>query len=173
MTATQVVSQTSPIVVMPSNLMGSPALALCPLTAAPQTWESRPVRLEACYELASRLRLRRRYHTAHALLVDVVDRPAPDDLLFTRPWVYRWGLLFEFSITAHWVGDHAAALRACDTLLAMRDLPERIRRQVEINREFSAPHAGSLRDLSSVVRRPKAARAGKSAKSARSSGRKR
>ena len=124
---------------------------------------------------ASRLRVRRRHHTAYALLVDVVDRPAPDDLLFTRPWVYRWGLLFEFSISAHWVGDHAGALRACDRLLAVRDLPERIRRQVEINREFSAPHA-TRPDLSSVVRSPKAARAAKSAKSAKSakaSGRKR
>lgn len=137
-----------------------------------RAWETRPARLEACYELASRLRLRRRHHTAHALLVDVVDRPAPDDLLFTKPWVYRWGLLFEFSIAAHWVGDHDAALRACDRLLAMRDLPERIRRQVEINRKFSAPHA-SAPDLSAVVRRPKASRAGKSAKSARASGRKR
>lgn len=137
-----------------------------------RAWEARPTRLEACYELASRLRLRRRHHTAHALLVDVLDRPAPDDLLFTKPWVYRWGLLFEFSITAHWVGDHAAALRACDRLLAMRDLPERIRRQVEINREFSAPHADRT-DLSAVVRRPKAARAGKAARSTRSSGRKR
>lgn len=143
-----------------------------------RAWESRPTRLEACYELASRLRLRRRHHTAHALLVDVVDRPAPDDLLFTKPWVYRWGLLFEFSITAHWVGEHAAALRACDRLLAMRDLPERVRRQVEINREFSAPHA-ERPDLSAVVRRPKAARTGgsaasaRSARSAKSSGRKR
>lgn len=132
-----------------------------------RAWESRPSRLEACYELASRLRLRRRHHTAHALLVDVVDRPAPDDLLFTKPWVYRWGLLFELSITAQWVGDHAAALRACDRLLAMCDLPERVRRQVEINREFSASHAGRP-DLSAVVRRPKAARAGKSPRSGRS-----
>ena len=143
-----------------------------------RAWEARPARLEACYELASRLRVLRRHHTAYALLVDVVDRPAPDDLLFTRPWVYRWGLLFEFSISAHRVGDHAGALRACDRLPAVRDLPERIRHQVEINREFSTPHA-TRPDLSSVVRSPKAARTAragrsvKSAKSAKASGRKR
>ncbi|WP_329217332.1 glycosyltransferase [Streptomyces sp. NBC_01485] len=111
------------------------------LDAFSRAWESRPARLEAVYELASRLRLRSRYHTAYALLGGVVGAPEPDDLLFTRSWVYQWGLLFEFSICAYWVGDHTAAVRACDALLAMPDLPEPIRRQTETNREFSAPHA--------------------------------
>lgn len=139
------------------------------MDAFSRAWEARPERLEACYELASRLRARGRHHTAHALLADVVGRPAPDDLLFTRPWVYRWGLLFEFSITAHWVGEYAAALRACDRLLAMRDLPELIRHQVEFNRQFSAEHAVALPRSATATRRPKS----KAGKAARSSGRKR
>lgn len=113
------------------------------MDAFSRAWEARPQRLEACYELASRLRARGRYRTAHALLSQVIGSPEPDDVLFTRPWVYRWGLLFEFSLTAHWVGDHAAAVRACDLLLARPDLPEAIRQQVIANRQFSAPHAPS------------------------------
>ncbi|MFZ3471539.1 glycosyltransferase [Streptomyces sp. 4.24] len=107
------------------------------LDALSRAWESRPARLEACYELASRLRLLGRHHTAHAITSAVLDRPMPEDLLFVQPWVYRWGLLFEYSITAYWVGDMAASLRACDRLLAMPDLPESYRRQTEANRDFA------------------------------------
>ncbi|MFJ3586296.1 glycosyltransferase [Streptomyces sp. NPDC090127] len=102
-----------------------------------RAWDARPQRLEACYELASRLRLRGRHHAAHAIVSAVVDREQPDDLLFVQPWVYRWGLLFEYSITAYWVGDHAGSLAACDRLLALPDLPEAYREQTRANREFA------------------------------------
>lgn len=129
-----------------------------------RAWEARPQRLEACYELASRLRIQGRYRTAHALLGEVVGRPEPDDLLFTKSWVYRWGLLFEFSITAYWVGEYAASVQACDRLLAMPDLPDAIRRQTEINRGFSVGRVVAVPAPTAVVRRPKAARAGKAAR---------
>ncbi|MFG2334643.1 glycosyltransferase [Streptomyces sp. NPDC048604] len=102
-----------------------------------RAWEARPQRLEACYELASRLRKMKRHHLAHAIVSAVVDRGRPDDILFVQPWVYRWGLLFEYSITAYWVGDFAASLTACDRLLALPDLPEAYRRQTRTNREFA------------------------------------
>ncbi|WP_327253800.1 glycosyltransferase [Streptomyces sp. NBC_01244] len=110
------------------------------LDALTRAWESRPARLEACYELAARLRLLGRHRTAHAITGAVLDRPVPDDLLFVQPWVYRWGLLFEHSITAYWVGDMNTSLRACDRLLALPDLPESYRRQTEANRGFAASH---------------------------------
>ncbi|WP_364706706.1 hypothetical protein [Streptomyces ossamyceticus] len=56
-----------------------------------------------------------------------------------------------------------------DRLLAMRDLPELIRHQVEFNRQFSAQHAVALPRLATATRRPKS----KAGKAARSSGRKR
>ncbi|MEU4270999.1 glycosyltransferase [Streptomyces sp. NPDC026092] len=107
-----------------------------------RAWDARPERLEACYELASRLRLRGRNHSAHAVVSAVVGRKQPDDLLFMQPWVYRWGLLFEYSITAYWVGDHAASLAACDRLLALPDLPETYREQTRTNREFAVRGLG-------------------------------
>ncbi|GAA0356594.1 glycosyltransferase family 2 protein [Streptomyces turgidiscabies] len=111
------------------------------MDAFSRAWDARPGRLEACYELASRLRLKGRYRTAHALLGGAVGLPEPDDLLFTKSWVYRWGLLFEYSITAYWVGDYAASIEACDTLLGLPDLPEPIRRQTVLNREFAVGQA--------------------------------
>ncbi|GGX77612.1 glycosyltransferase [Streptomyces fructofermentans] len=107
------------------------------LDALTRAWEARPARLEACYELASRLRRDRRHHAAHAVVRAGLDQEPPDDLLFVQPWVYRWGLLFEFSITSYWTGDPEASLRACDRLLSMPDLPEAHRRQTVTNREFA------------------------------------
>ncbi|WMX46572.1 glycosyltransferase [Streptomyces roseicoloratus] len=103
-----------------------------------RAWESRPQRLEACYELAARLRKRKHHHAAHAILSTVLDRPQPaEDVLFLQPWVYRWGLLFEYSITSYWVGDHTASLAACDRLLALPDLPAPYRDRTRANREFA------------------------------------
>ncbi len=108
------------------------------MDALSRAWESRPGRLEACYELAARLRKMNRHQAAHAVVCAVLDREPPEDLLFTQPWVYRWGLLFEYSITAYWVGDHAASLAACDRLLALPDLPAAHREQTRANRAFAA-----------------------------------
>ncbi|HEU5426877.1 MAG TPA: glycosyltransferase [Actinocrinis sp.] len=115
------------------------------LDALLQAWEERPQRLEACYELCSRLRLAGRYQSAHAFAAAGIDREMPDDLLFTSPWVYRWGMLFEYSITSYWVGDARASLDACDRLLTLPDLPAVYRKQTLENREFAL---ASLRSAS-------------------------
>lgn len=107
------------------------------MDALSRAWESRPQRLEACYELSSRLRGLGRHRAAHAFVCAGLDREPPDDLLFIQPWVYRWGLLFEYSINAYWVGDIDGSLRACDRLLSMPDLPDACRRQTLTNREFA------------------------------------
>ncbi|WP_406395168.1 glycosyltransferase [Streptomyces sp. NBC_00887] len=116
------------------------------MDAFSRAWESRPQRLEACYELASRLRSMRRYRSAHAMARSGLGHKAPDDLLFVQPWVYRWGLLFEFSITAYWVGDLTGSLRACDRLLAMPDLPDTHRRQTITNRAFAAQRLAAMHE---------------------------
>lgn len=106
-----------------------------------RAWEARPERLEACYELASRLRVAGKYHAAHAFARAGLGKPVPADLLFVHPWVYEWGLLFEYSISAYWIGDARASLEACDQLLALRDLPKNYRDQTVANRSFAAQAA--------------------------------
>ncbi|GAA0362691.1 glycosyltransferase family 2 protein [Actinoallomurus spadix] len=107
------------------------------MDALVRAWEFRPQRLEACYELASRLRQMDRHHAAYAFARAGLDRREPDDWLFVQPWVYRWGLLFEYSIAAYWVGDPRGSLDACDRLLAMPELPDAFREQTRVNREFA------------------------------------
>jgi glycosyltransferase involved in cell wall biosynthesis len=99
-------------------------------------WEQRPTRIEPLHALASGLRLRGEHHTAHLFARRGLGSPRPRDHLFVERWIYEWGLLFEYSIAAYWVGDPPAALRACDRLLDCERLPEAHRRQTIENRAF-------------------------------------
>ena len=111
-----------------------------------RAWEFRPRRAEALYHLVRGLRERDLHQGAYSLARHALHIPQPDDILFVEPWIYRWGLLFEFSIAAYWVGLPAEALDACDRLLADSAVPEVHRQQTVRNREFcvkaiSAPSA--------------------------------
>jgi glycosyltransferase involved in cell wall biosynthesis len=109
-----------------------PAAAIALMRA----WEYRPRRAEALYQLVRGLRERDIHQTAYALARRGIRIKQPGDILFVEPWVYRWGLLFEFSISAYWAGDPRSALSACDRLLKLPDLPESDREQTIENREF-------------------------------------
>jgi tetratricopeptide (TPR) repeat protein len=101
-----------------------------------RAWEYRPARLEPLYELVSRLRVRGEYQAAHEFVQHGLGRRQPDDIVAVSPWIYRWGLLFEYSITSYWVGEHQAALAACQHLLTVPDLPDVYRQQTIKNRDY-------------------------------------
>jgi tetratricopeptide (TPR) repeat protein len=113
-------------------------------------WEFRPSRLEPVYELASRLRVRGEYQSAYLFASRGLDQPPPSDVLFVSPWVYWWGLLFEYSISAYWVGEVSASLRACRRLLEMPELPEPYRVHTLKNLDYC------LRAAQASARRPAA-----------------
>jgi glycosyltransferase involved in cell wall biosynthesis len=100
-------------------------------------WEARPQRLEPLQALSANLRHRGAYETADVLARRGLDQPLPPDTLFVATWVYDWGMLFERSITAYWIGEPGHALAACERLLARDDLPALHREQTEHNRRAS------------------------------------
>lgn len=104
-----------------------------------EAWQHRPPRLEAAYELASGLRVKGNYVAAHrfSTLAEDGPIPVPDDVLFLSPWVYRYGLLFEFSITCYWVGELEKSIAACDQLLEIDELPDAYREQTARNRAIA------------------------------------
>ena len=123
-------------------------------------WELRPSRLEPVYELASRLASggSTRAHTSSRSRG--VDRPPPNDILFVSRWVYRWGLLFEYSITSYWVGEVQAALNACssapDVFRPARELPQSDRDEHAVlprtdGGTSSAEEAGCAREAAAVI----------------------
>lgn len=106
------------------------------VSALLEAWDARPSRAEPLYELAWMFRARGRHHSAHMVADRGRSIPVPDDTLFVHRWVYEWGLLFEYSIAAYWVGRPRAALDACDSLLAMSQLPDAYRSQTQANRVY-------------------------------------
>jgi len=128
-------------------------------------WEARPSRLEAMHDLAQGLRVRDLHRAAHrftSLAADLRPLPVPDDDLFVIPWIYRWGMLFEYSITSYWVGDPVTCIRACDALLRIPELPAGHRRQTELNRQHgirARAHrmAASTVSMTAASRPPRAA----------------
>lgn len=87
-------------------------------------WNARPTRAEPLYELAAGFRQRGQYAAAHLFCTRGMAIAPPDDILFVSGWVYRWGLAFEYSVSAYWVGEFEAARDACLKLAARADLPE-------------------------------------------------
>ena len=102
------------------------------LTAA---WESRPWRMEPLVALARGHNQQGQHHTAYAL--SSVTPQMHKDNLFVHLDCWDWGLKFERSIAAWWVGQRGEADMLCAELLANPRLPAHIRAQVEINRSYS------------------------------------
>ena len=116
-------------------------------------WEQRPARLEAVHDLAVGLRERGLYRAAHQftrLAAGLQPLPMPDDILFVSPWIYEWGMLFEYSITAYWCGEFNTSILAGKRLLSIQSLPESHRRQTRANLQ----HAFRERVRQATVRQP-------------------
>ena len=99
-------------------------------------WEARPTRAEPLYDLAAGMRQRGRNQAAYLFAARGIEIPEPEgDSLFVNTWVYRWGLRFEHSVAAYWVGRFEEALADCEELAGI-DLPEPWNTHVRDNRSF-------------------------------------
>jgi glycosyltransferase involved in cell wall biosynthesis len=98
-------------------------------------WEMRPQRLEALCALCRGLNERGQHHAAYALASSPTGPCG--DTLFVHRSVWDWGLKFERSISAWWVGHPEEARILCEELLVDPHLPGHIRAQVQSNRAYS------------------------------------
>lgn len=93
-------------------------------------WEARPSRLEPLYWLLRDLNSQGAHRAAYRLAQ--IPGEAPIDL-FVERGVWDWGIAFERSIAAWWVGERPESAVLCQQLLARTDLPSNIREAVERN----------------------------------------
>ncbi len=100
-----------------------------------KAWKYRPTRIEPLHQLATGYRQRQDYPNAHRYATQALNKPEPPDILYVESWIYRWGALFEYSVSAYWTGEYAAALDACERLLRRDDLSPEYRSHAEQNRE--------------------------------------
>jgi len=98
----------------------------------------RPHRIEPYYYLAEIFNQGRDYTQAYAYIkaYEFAARPEHRDVLFNVDWIRDYGLLFQLSIAAYYVGHYEEALEACDELLEKKNLPESWTNLVKANREF-------------------------------------
>lgn len=80
-------------------------------------YEMRPTRAEALHALARYYRESGQPQKAHLFAKTGVDIQRPDDILFVAQWVYDWGMLDEYCVSAYWAGDYDSAEWACETIL--------------------------------------------------------
>ena len=59
--------------------------------------------------------------------------PVPEDILFVDLGIYRWGLPFERSVAAWYMGEHELSRRYTEELLSDPDLPDYWRAHAEDN----------------------------------------
>jgi glycosyltransferase involved in cell wall biosynthesis len=97
-------------------------------------WERRPTRLEPLHVLVSELN-KRDLHKAAYELTSIAITPSKD-VLFVQTDAWEWGILFERSIAAWWVGKKEEAYALGDELLKKTNLPLDIRQAIERNRRL-------------------------------------
>ena len=102
-----------------------------------RAWSMRPTRAEPLYHLAFGWRDREAWPAAYLFASRGVNIPEPDDILFVDTPIYRWGLRFERSVAAWYVGEQELARADTEDLLSDPKLPEHWRVWAEANLRVS------------------------------------
>jgi len=102
-----------------------------------RAWSMRPTRAEPLYYLAFGWRIREAWPAAYLFASRGVHIPEPDDILFVDTPLYRWGLRFERSVAAWYVGERELARSYTEELLSDPDLPDHWRVFAEENLRLS------------------------------------
>jgi glycosyltransferase involved in cell wall biosynthesis len=98
----------------------------------------RPHRAEAVYYLVELFNEQERYKEAYELLKIQAFLPKPErkDSLFNEDWIEQYGLMFQLSIAAYYVGNYEESLELCNRLMNMKEMPASWIARAEKNREF-------------------------------------
>jgi len=98
----------------------------------------RPHRGEPYYYLAEFLNHKQDYEGAYEIIQAQASiiQPSGKDYLFNADWIQDYGMLFQRSITAYYMGHYEESLEACDQLLTNKRLPEVWRQLAIDNRKY-------------------------------------
>lgn len=100
-------------------------------------YEICPDRAEALHGAVRLCRLNNRFHQAYLLGKHGLTLSNPPDALFAEPWIYAYGLLDEFAVSAYWAGHYQEAFDVCRQLLGTSELPASERPRIRENAMFA------------------------------------
>ena len=95
-------------------------------------------RAEALHGAARFCRAKQRYQQGYELAKRALEIKRPDHGLALEDWIYDFGVLDEYAVTAFWTGRYAECADACDRLLSEGKLPAEMHDRVRKNAEFAA-----------------------------------
>jgi len=93
-------------------------------------------RAEPYYHLSNYLRSKKDFENAFKVAEIGSNIPLCREILFVQDWMYEYGCLLEYSVSAYWSGRYAECQQSSLQLL-QRNLPENIRQTVEQNLGFA------------------------------------
>lgn len=102
-----------------------------------KAWEYRPSRAEPLYKLALICRKNEEYRQAYLFAEAGLKIQYPNDIIFVDKPTYAYGLLFELSIAAYWIGHYKESIQLCKRLDRVNNLPEDVKIQNLKNMKFS------------------------------------
>ena len=68
--------------------------------------------------------------------------PEPEGKNFAEPWIYQYGLLDDFAITAYWSGHYQESFDATTQLLESGRAPAHEMPRITANRNFAEAKLG-------------------------------
>jgi ADP-heptose:LPS heptosyltransferase/glycosyltransferase involved in cell wall biosynthesis len=102
-----------------------------------RAWEFRPSRAEPLYKLAKLCRTYKEYHQSYLFASKGLEIPISSDTIFVDSATYNYGLRFEKSIAAYWLGKYEESIEDCNIIDNSSNVPEDVKVQNLKNKSFA------------------------------------
>ena len=105
-------------------------------------YEACPRRTEALHGVVRFLRVREKFHQAYLIAKQATEIARPESGLFIERWIYDYGLLDEYGVSAYWSGHYQDCLTACIKILEQAKIPPDQRERIRKNAQYAAEKLG-------------------------------
>ena len=102
-----------------------------------QAHEARKDRAEALHGAARFCRLKERHQQGFELAKRGLLVKRPDNAFIPEDWIYEYGLLDEYAISAYWTGRYDECLKSCRKILGTATLSDADRKRIQANADFA------------------------------------
>lgn len=98
-----------------------------------QTYEQDPRHVAPLLRLSRFLAKNEMYYLGYLVAKKGSGIPFNPELILTEPWMFNWGIKFEQSVCAYWIGRYEESLKLSEEILSIPSLPDEVRETVKYN----------------------------------------
>jgi len=114
----------------------------------------RPNRIEPLYYIANYCRRNKNYLLGYLISKQEIEIRSCEDILFVEDWIYKYGLLLEFSICSYWIENYKKSKNASLKILKTKNLPKHIEKCAEKNLKFAYSKLEKLKNKKKYINIP-------------------